>query len=79
MTSAPSPPRYKRAVVVWLAIYPSVLVALIVLNPLIDELPLPLQTLVVTAVVVPLAVYVLIPLLDRTLHRWLRPSRRGAD
>jgi antibiotic biosynthesis monooxygenase (ABM) superfamily enzyme len=68
------PPRYKVAVVVWLAIYPSVLVTLVLVRPYTHELALPLQVLVLTAIVVPVAVWILIPRLNRLLAGWLRPG-----
>ena len=67
-----APPRYKVAVVVWLAIYPTVLLAQVLLRPVTRGLPLFLQTLAVTLVVVPLAVWLLIPTLNRLLGRWLQ-------
>lgn len=65
------PPRYKRAVVIWIALYPAVVVALSVLRPLIGDWPIPLQALALTLVVIPAAVWVLIPLVQRWLHGWL--------
>ena len=65
------PPRYKRAIVIWIALYPAVVVALSLLRPLIDDWPIPLQALVLTLLIIPAAVWVLIPLVQRWLHRWL--------
>jgi uncharacterized protein len=71
MSARPGPPRYKVAVVVWLAIYPTVVVALAVLGPFTRDLPLALHALLLTLVVVPIAVWLLIPTLNRWLARWL--------
>lgn len=65
------PPRYKRAIVIWIALYPAVVVALTLLRPLIGDWPIPLQALALTLVVIPAAVWVLIPLAQRWLHGWL--------
>ena len=71
------PPRYKQAIVVWLAIYPTITVILLLLGPTLERLPIPLRTLALTALLVPLMVYVLVPALNRLLHRWLAPREPG--
>lgn len=68
------PPRYKRAIVIWIALYPAVVVALTVLRPLIGDWPIPLQALALTAVIIPAAVWFLIPLVQRWLAGWLTPK-----
>jgi antibiotic biosynthesis monooxygenase (ABM) superfamily enzyme len=66
------PPRWKFAVVVWLAIYPLVTLFFGLFgNHLMAIHPLPIRTLVITLVLVPLMVFGLIPLLQRVLHKWL--------
>lgn len=65
------PPTYKRAIVIWIALYPAVVVALSLLRPLTGDWPIPLQALALTMVVIPTAVWVLIPLVQRLLRRWL--------
>ena len=70
----PPPPRYKMAVLTWLAVYPTLTVILAVLQPLgVLRTPLPLRTLIVTVILVPLVVYVLVPTLTRALAGWLQP------
>lgn len=76
MTSPAGPPRYKVAVVVWLAIYPTVVLVLLLIRPFTLSLPLGLQALVLTLIVVPVAVWLLIPRLNRLLARWLSAERR---
>jgi antibiotic biosynthesis monooxygenase (ABM) superfamily enzyme len=66
------PPRWKTAVVVWLAIYPSITFVLWLAGPKIQGWPLAVRTLAITAVVVPLMVFVLLPGLQRLLAPWLR-------
>jgi antibiotic biosynthesis monooxygenase (ABM) superfamily enzyme len=68
------PPRWKTAVVVWVAIYPSITLVLWVAGPRMQSWPLALRTLVITAFVVPLMVYLLLPVLQRLLGPWLRKS-----
>jgi antibiotic biosynthesis monooxygenase (ABM) superfamily enzyme len=66
------PPRWKMAVVVWLAIYPPLTLALWLAGPTIRDWPVPLRTLALTAVLVPLMVFVLMPAVQRLLAPWLR-------
>lgn len=63
-------PSWKFALIVWLAIYPAITLLQLVIGPYVRELPLPLATLVMTGILVPLAVFVLIP----TLVRFLGPT-----
>jgi antibiotic biosynthesis monooxygenase (ABM) superfamily enzyme len=67
-------PRYKFAVIVWLAIYPALTLTLALLSPLIATWPLFLRTLLVTAILVPAMVYLLIPGMQRLFAGWLRPQ-----
>lgn len=61
--ASPAPSVHRRALITWLAVYPTITVALGLLGPATAHLPLPLRTLILTAVVVPTAAYGLIPLL----------------
>ncbi|MEU2564440.1 hypothetical protein ABZ626_34685 [Streptomyces longispororuber] len=62
--ATPAPPSvHRRALITWLAVYPTITVALGVLGPATAHLPLLLRTLILTAIVVPVAAYALIPLL----------------
>jgi antibiotic biosynthesis monooxygenase (ABM) superfamily enzyme len=73
---AGSIPRYKLALVTWVAIYPALTITLAVLGPPLAPLPLYLRTLVVTALLVPLMVYVLVPAVQWVFAAWLRPPTR---
>ncbi|RLP73690.1 hypothetical protein D9V32_14265 [Mycetocola tolaasinivorans] len=59
------PSTHTRALITWLAIFPLVTLGSFALEPLSAGWPLPLRTLVLTAVVVPLAVYLVVPNLMR--------------
>ncbi|GIG21703.1 hypothetical protein Cch01nite_24270 [Cellulomonas chitinilytica] len=78
--AGPSPARppsvHRRALLTWVAVYPTITVALLLLRPLIHGLPVVLQTLVLTAVVVPPVVYVVIPALARLDARLARRRSR---
>ncbi|AJT66567.1 hypothetical protein T261_4930 [Streptomyces lydicus] len=60
---AAGPSIHRRALITWLAIYPTVTVVLGLLGPATAELPLLVRTLILTGIVVPVAAYVLIPAL----------------
>jgi antibiotic biosynthesis monooxygenase (ABM) superfamily enzyme len=66
------PPRWKTAVVVWLAIYPSITFIIWLVGPTMQDWPLALRTLAITVFVVPLMVFVLLPGLQRLMAPWLR-------
>jgi antibiotic biosynthesis monooxygenase (ABM) superfamily enzyme len=74
-----APPRWKTAVVVWLAIYPTLTLVLALIGPAIQSWPLALRTLATTVVLVPLMVYVLIPTIQRLLARWYGVPKRPAE
>ncbi|MGU3646862.1 hypothetical protein ACLBXX_18035 [Microbacterium sp. C23T] len=58
---APAPSVHVRAVITWLAIFPLVSVGMLLLGPVSESWHPILRALVLTAVVVPLAVYVVVP------------------
>jgi antibiotic biosynthesis monooxygenase (ABM) superfamily enzyme len=62
-------------VVVWLAIYPSLTLLLWLAGPAIVDWPLALRTVVVTALLVPWTVFVMLPVLQRSLAAFLRDTR----
>jgi antibiotic biosynthesis monooxygenase (ABM) superfamily enzyme len=66
------PPRWKFAVVVWLAIYPSLTLLVWLVGPKIAHWPLALRTLVFTVVLVPWMVFLALPALQRLFRPWLR-------
>jgi len=67
-----APPRWKTAVLIWLAIYPSITLFMLLFGDQLAQLPIPLRTLVLTAVLVPLMVFVLLPRLQKLFASWLR-------
>lgn len=74
MQSAPNPPsRHKTVLLTWLGIWPTITAVLWVLLPiLLPRFPLPVVTLCVTALVVPLMGYAVMPFLFRRFDGWLR-------
>ncbi|GAA5203903.1 hypothetical protein [Microbacterium jejuense] len=78
--SAPNPPAapsvHVRAVITWLAIFPLVSVGMLLIAPFSESWHPVLRALVLTAVVVPLAVYLVVPRLLR-VHGAIVARRRG--
>ncbi len=71
----PAPPRYKMAVVTWLAVYPLITLILVLLGPVLGLLPMLVRTLVLTVLMVTLMTYVIMPRLTRLFSFWLYPDR----
>lgn len=65
------PPKWKFALMVWLAIYPAITLMQWLIGDVLVQLPIPIRTLVITGILVPLMVFVLLPLLRRLLGSWL--------
>ncbi|MBP6425852.1 MAG: hypothetical protein KA278_09045 [Flavobacterium sp.] len=65
------PPKWKFAVMVWLAIYPTITFVSYLIGDVIKEWPLPLKTLIMTGILVPTMVFVLLPILRKLLTNWL--------
>jgi antibiotic biosynthesis monooxygenase (ABM) superfamily enzyme len=69
---AKPPVKWKMAVLVWIAIYPTITILFVLFGDVFSQIePLPLQTLVTTLIVVPLTVFLVLPLLQRWLTTWL--------
>lgn len=65
------PPKYKTALIIWMAIYPLITGILWAFGPYLMEIPLMLRTLILTGVLVPIMVYVAIPTLQKVFKNWL--------
>jgi uncharacterized protein len=74
---APPPPRYKMALVTWLAVFPLATVVFMILDPLIDDFHAALRRLVFTLVMVSLMTYVVMPRMTRLFSSWLYPKRKS--
>ncbi len=67
------PPRWKMAMATLLGVYPVSLLIGIVLSATLKELPLALNLLVVSAIIVSMLTWVVMPMVTRLLHCWLNP------
>ena len=66
------PKKWKMAVLVWLAIYPTITALMALFGHHFNSIsPLPLRTLVITLICVPLMVFSIIPVLQRLLQKWM--------
>lgn len=61
------------AVLVWAAIYPLITVIFVLFGKTFEQIELlPLRTLVITGVVVPLMVFLVLPILQKLFSNWLK-------
>jgi antibiotic biosynthesis monooxygenase (ABM) superfamily enzyme len=65
------PPKWKTAILIWVAIYPSITTLFLVFGDQLMLLPAAVRTLVLTLILVPLMVFVLLPALQKLFARWL--------
>lgn len=65
------PPKWKFAIMVWLAIYPAITLLSYLIGDHIKNFPLPIKTLIMTGILVPLMVFVLLPILRKLMSNWL--------
>lgn len=70
------PPRWKMAVLTWLAIYPLILLLSFVLAPWIAELPLPVRVAITAGILVPTMTWIMMPWLTGRFVGWLQPPTR---
>jgi antibiotic biosynthesis monooxygenase (ABM) superfamily enzyme len=67
------PPRWKMAMVTLLGVYPVSLLIGGLLSSTLKKLPLLLNLLVVSAIIVSMLTWIVMPFLTRLLHGWLNP------
>ena len=72
------PPRYKMAAITFLAIFPLIQLMNRLLMPLLELLPLPLllRSLIITAIIVLMMTYIVMPRMTKLFSKWLYPKRR---
>ena len=67
----PAPPRYKLAVLSWVGAYAVITLILQVLGPSMVTWPLPLRTLLLSALMAPAMTWLVMPFLTRLFRGWL--------
>ncbi|HEY7720334.1 MAG TPA: antibiotic biosynthesis monooxygenase [Pedococcus sp.] len=73
----PAPARWKQAVVIWVAFFPTNLLFTWLLTPLLGHWPLVLRVLVSTLLLTPLMTYLVLPQVTRLLQPWLAGRARN--
>ncbi|MEM7586650.1 MAG: hypothetical protein AAF560_24890 [Acidobacteriota bacterium] len=70
---APSatPPRWKTAIVTWVAVYPTITGLLLVAGQHLEMLSIAVKTLILTSILVPLMTFILMPMMTWILRGWL--------
>lgn len=68
------PPRYKMAIVTWLAVFLTISMLNYLLVPLLAGLPTLLKSLMITGLTVFLLTYLIMPRLTQLFRQWLYPN-----
>lgn len=68
-------PVWKMALLTWIGLWPTVTVVMWVVRPQLAGLPVPVQTLLMTGLIVPTMAWVHMPLLTRLFRGWLAARR----
>ena len=76
--TSPVPPRWKRAVSVWLFLYPVALCINMGILILFPSAPVFARVMMTSLVQVPLMIYAVVPLVNRVFSRWLYAAGPGA-
>lgn len=63
---APGPPtKHQLALMIWIAVFPTLTVLNLALAPVLDGMPVVLRTFILVTVAVPIVIYALMPQLHR--------------
>ena len=73
------PPRWKQAITIWIGYFPVSLIFAVFLAEPLGALPLFWRVLVSTALLTPVMVFGLIPLVSKMLGNWLNPDTSIPD
>lgn len=65
------PNRHRMALLTWAVVYPLVTTLLMALEPLVGGLPVPVRTLLLSAILVPVMVYLAMPAATSRFRDWL--------
>jgi uncharacterized protein len=68
------PPKYKMAIVTWLGVFVTQLIVSRLLTPILSSLPILLNQLLTTGLVVALLTYLIMPRLTQLFKHWLYPK-----
>jgi uncharacterized protein len=68
------PPKYKMAIVTWLGVFVTLAIVSRLLTPILSRLPILLNQLITTGLVVTLLTYLIMPRLTQLFKHWLYPK-----
>jgi len=71
--------RGRLAFLLWTAAWPTVTVVLSALQPAMKGLPIYVQTLIISAILVPVMTFVVTPAIHRWFGQWIRAEVRVSD
>ena len=71
-TSADSPPRWKMALLTWLALWPTSALVAISFGPVFANLPALVSSAIIAAAIVFCLTWIVMPALVQLVHSWLR-------
>lgn len=69
------PPRYKMAIVTWVAITSLLLVFNFIMGPILKELPFVLRIVITTSCIVLIMTYLWMPFITKLFKSWLYPKK----
>ena len=75
VTITQPPPKYKMFIIVWLAVYATVLPLIAILKPWTTSLPSPLASALLAAVTVAMMTWIVVPFLTWFAKGWLYPNQ----
>jgi hypothetical protein len=58
-------------IIVWLAVFPLSIILHLLLKPVLDETHIIVQVAIISALIVALMTYIIMPLMSKLFHRWL--------
>lgn len=73
-TPVPPPSKHQLALMIWLAVFPTLTVLNQVLSGPLKELPITLRTFILATIAVPIVIYGLMPHLHRLRARLISPT-----
>lgn len=73
---APRPPsQHTLAIMIWIAVTPTLLAINLLLGPLMAGIPVVPRTVITVTIAVPIVIYGIMPLLHKLRRRWSVPRR----
>lgn len=67
--------KHKRAFLIWLAIYPLITLLFLLMGDFLIRFPIPIRTLILTGIAVPIVFYVILPFYNKVFAKWLESGK----